>query len=209
MTFQKSKLIDNKPSLALNFHGNVETWYSYCQIPCSVGDCWTHSEKKTSRGRKSLSPSVRDNCCLCVKFGSQGIIFEPRTCFSPQSRRAHLMWFLRSCTSESDGLPIEYCKPRIGRTEFQAVVTFLICGAILLWWQFSCFAVSWGFWGGKENLWEIIVSSPFSPPLPTFASPLACLSCIYFSQYPQMESLLAGYCLDWLINKLADHMLTS
>ena len=28
--------------------------------------------KKTRRGRKSLSPSVRDNCRLCVKFGSQG-----------------------------------------------------------------------------------------------------------------------------------------
>ena len=28
--------------------------------------------KKTGRGRKSLSPSVRDNCRLCVKFGSQG-----------------------------------------------------------------------------------------------------------------------------------------
>ena len=27
--------------------------------------------KKTGRGRKSLSPSVRDNCRLCVKFGSQ------------------------------------------------------------------------------------------------------------------------------------------
>ena len=28
-------------------------------------------KKKTCRGRKSLSPSVGDNCCLCVKFGSQ------------------------------------------------------------------------------------------------------------------------------------------
>ena len=28
--------------------------------------------KKTGRGKKSLSPSVRDNCRLCVKFGSQG-----------------------------------------------------------------------------------------------------------------------------------------
>jgi len=207
MTFRKSKLIDNRLSLALNFHGKVETWCSYCQIPCSVGDCWTHSEKKTSRGRKSLSPSVWDNCCLCVKFGSQGIIFELRTSFSPQSRRAHLMWFSRSCMSESDGLPIEYCEPRIGRTEFQAVVTFLICGTIMVT-VFTLCSVP-GFWGGKENLWEIIASSPFSPPPPTFASPLACLSCVYFSQYPQMESLLAGYCLDWLIDKLADHLLTS
>ena len=28
--------------------------------------------KKTNRGKKSLSPSVRDNCRLCVKFDSQG-----------------------------------------------------------------------------------------------------------------------------------------
>ena len=171
-----------------------------------------NSFRKEDQQRKKVAFSfcVRHNCCLCVKFGSQGIIFELRTCFSPQSRRSHLMWFSWSCTSETDGLPIEYCKPRIGRTEFQAVVTFLICGTIiLLWWQFSCFAVSWGFWGGKENLWEIIASSPFSPPPPTFASPLACLLCIYFSQYPQMESLLTGYCLDWLIDKLADHVLTS
>ena len=29
------------------------------------------SKKKTGIGRKSLSPSVRDKCHLCVKFGSQ------------------------------------------------------------------------------------------------------------------------------------------
>ena len=29
-------------------------------------------KKETGRGRKSLSPSVRVNCHLCVKFGSQG-----------------------------------------------------------------------------------------------------------------------------------------
>ena len=28
--------------------------------------------KKTGGGRNSLSPSMRDNCRLCVKFGSQG-----------------------------------------------------------------------------------------------------------------------------------------
>ena len=93
-----------------------------------------NSLRKQDQQRKKIAFSfcVRHNCCLCVKFGSQGIIFELRTCFSPQSRRSHLMWFSRSCTSESDGLPIEYCKPRIGRTEFQAVVTFLICGTIIL-----------------------------------------------------------------------------
>ena len=149
MTFWKSQLIDNRPGLALNFRGNVETQCSYRQNLCSVGDCWTHSEKKTSRGRKSLSPSVRDKCCLCVKFGSQGIIFEPRTCFSPQSRRAHLMWFSRSCTSESGGLPIEYCEPRIGRTEFQAVVTFLICGTIVVTVFTLCSVLRFLGWKGK------------------------------------------------------------
>ena len=74
---------------------------------------------KTGRGRKSLSPSVRDNCRLCVKLVLRGIILEPRISFSPQSRRARLLWFSHSrFTCERVGLPIEYCKPRIGRTEF-------------------------------------------------------------------------------------------
>ena len=30
------------------------------------------------------------------------------------------------------------------------------------------------------------------PPPPAFASPLVCLSRVYFSRYPWMESLLAG-----------------
>ena len=130
-----------------------------------------NSLRKEDQQRKKIAFSfcVRHNCCLCVKFGSQGIIFELRTCFSPQSRRSHLMWFSRSCMSESDGLPIEYCKPRIGRTEFQAVVTFLICGTILLlWWQFSCFAVSWGFWVERkiyERSLQALLSLPHRPLL--------------------------------------------
>ena len=77
---------------------------------------------KTGRGRKSLSPSVRDNCRLCVKLVLRGIILEPRISFSPQNRRARLLWFSHSrFTCERVGLPIEYCKPRIGRTEFIAL----------------------------------------------------------------------------------------
>ena len=79
-----------------------------------------NSLRKEDQQRKKIAFSfcVRHNCCLCVKFGSQGIIFELRTCFSPQSRRSRLMWFSRSCTSESDGLPIEYCKPRIAGSDW-------------------------------------------------------------------------------------------
>ena len=111
MTFQKSKLIDNRPSLPPNFHGNVETWCSYRQILCSVGDCWTHSEKKTSRGRKSLSSSVRDNCCLCVKFGSQGIILELRTCFS--ALKADGLVWCDSC--ETVRVKVMDCQKNIAR----------------------------------------------------------------------------------------------
>ena len=50
-----------------------------------------------------------------------------------------------------------------------------------------------GFRNGNENLREIIASSPFSLPPPAFAFPLAGISRVYFSRYPQMESLLAGY----------------
>ena len=42
--------------------------------PCYIGDTIAERtpKKKTGRGKKSLSPSVRDNCRLRVKFGSQG-----------------------------------------------------------------------------------------------------------------------------------------
>ena len=103
----------------------LETRCSYRQNPCCVGDRWTYSEKtekKTSRGRNSLSPSLRDNCRLCVKFGSQGDHIGTENLFQKKSKRALLMWFSKSCTCESVGLPIEYCKPRIGRTEFVVLV---------------------------------------------------------------------------------------
>ena len=44
----------------------------------------------------------------------------------------------------------------------------------------------------KEMIVGIVCHVKVLKP-PTFASPLACLSRVYFSRYPQMESLLAGY----------------
>ena len=53
----------------------------------------------------------------------RGIVLGPRTCFSPpQSRRGRLMWFSRSCTFESVGVPKEYCEPRKSWTEFVVLV---------------------------------------------------------------------------------------
>ena len=125
MTFGKSKLIDNRPTWpSLNFRGNVETRCSQRQNSCSVGDRWTHSEKKTGRGRKLLSPSVRWEMTVVCESNLvlRGIILEPRTCFSPQSRWACEMWFLQSFTCEIVGLSIEYCEPRIGRPDFVVLV---------------------------------------------------------------------------------------
>ena len=39
-------------------------------------------------------------------------------------------------------------------------------------------------WGGNENLWVIVASSPFFPLLAASASPLTCPSRVYFSWYP-------------------------
>ena len=101
MTFLKSKLIDNRPSWpALNFRGKCRNTMLLSPRPVlcrrslnsprkedrqrtSLRSMAVLSPAQASRGRKSLSPSVRDNCRLCVKFGSQGIILKPRTCFSP------------------------------------------------------------------------------------------------------------------------------
>ena len=47
-------------------------------------------KKKTGRGRKSLSPSVRDNCHLCVKFGSQGDHIATENLFQPSKKTGSL-----------------------------------------------------------------------------------------------------------------------
>ena len=75
-------------------------------------------KKKTGRGRKSLSPSVRENCCLCVKFGSQGTHnYWNRELVS--ALKANLFVWCYSCKA---GLPIVYCEPRISWTEFVVLV---------------------------------------------------------------------------------------
>ena len=74
VTLQKLKLIDNRPSWpALNFRGKWRntTKHFLCRAITELTQ-----KKKTSKGGKYLSPSVRDNCRLrgCsfkVKFGPQ------------------------------------------------------------------------------------------------------------------------------------------
>ena len=107
MTFRKLKLSDNRPSRpALNFRGkcrNTMLFSPKTRVMSAIAELTP--KKKTGRGRKSLSPSVRDNCRLCgcsfkVKFGNldlRPVILEPRTSFSPQSRRARLVLFWQSC----------------------------------------------------------------------------------------------------------------
>ena len=43
-------------------------------------------KKKTCRGRKSLCPSVRDNCHLGVKFGSRGDHIGTKNLFQPSKQ---------------------------------------------------------------------------------------------------------------------------
>ena len=77
-TFRKSKLIDNGPSSReMYYHQNLRY----------VGDRWTHFKKeKTGRGRKWLSPSVKDNFRLCVKFESQGDHTGTENLFQPSEQ---------------------------------------------------------------------------------------------------------------------------
>ena len=87
MTFRKSKLIDNRPILALNFRRNVETHCSYCQNPMFCR--WLlNSLLEEDQQRMKIAFSLgRDNCCLCVKFGSQGfIIIGTENLFQPSKQ---------------------------------------------------------------------------------------------------------------------------
>ena len=59
-------------------------------------------KKKTGRGRKSLSSSVRDNCHLCgclfkVKFGSQARHIGTENLFQPSKQKGPLVLFWQSC----------------------------------------------------------------------------------------------------------------
>ena len=75
------------------------------------------SKKKTGRGRKSLSPSVRDNCRLCVKFGSQEDHIATENLFQPSQQTGSFDVSLANCTCQSVGLPEEYCEQKISWTE--------------------------------------------------------------------------------------------
>ena len=50
-------------------------------------------------------------------------------------------------------------------------------------------------WANKTSRARTRERAANTPRAPAFASPVACLSRVYFLLYPQMESLLAGYCL--------------
>ena len=230
MTFRKSKLIDNRPSLALNFHGNIETWCSYRQILCSVGDCWTHSEKKTSRGRKSLSPSVRDKCCLCVKFGSQGIIIiRTENLFQPSKQTGSFDVILAKLYEWK-----WWIANRILRAEDRSDWVSGGCHFSNLWHNcgdsfhaFQCPKVS----GVERKIYErslqALLSLPHHPlsRLLLYASHASTFHNIpkwrACSQATVLTDWLTSWlitcwpaklldnCLDWLYDKLADHVLTS
>ena len=76
-------------------------------------------KKKTGRGRKSLSPSVRDNCRLCgcsfkVKFGSQALHIGTENLFQPSKQKGSFGVILAKLC-ESVGLPVKYCEDKSDR----------------------------------------------------------------------------------------------
>ena len=111
MTFRKLKLSDNRPSRpTLNFRGKCRnTMLCYELTP----------KKKSGRGRKSLSPSVRDNCRLCgcsfkVKFGSQARHIGTENLFQPSKQKGSFGVILAKLC-ESVGLPVKYCEDKSDR----------------------------------------------------------------------------------------------
>ena len=76
-------------------------------------------KKKTGRGRRSLSPSVRDNCRLCgcsfkVKFGSQARHIGTENLFQPSKQKGSFGVILAKLC-ESVGLPVKYCEDKSDR----------------------------------------------------------------------------------------------
>ena len=63
MTFRKSKLIHKRPGWPLLKHDALIT---KTRVMSAITELTPR--KKTGRGKKSLSPSVRDNCRLCMVF---------------------------------------------------------------------------------------------------------------------------------------------
>ena len=114
MTFRKLKLSDNRPSRpALNFRGkcrNTMLFSPKTRVMSAIAELTP--KKKTGRGRKSLSPSVRDNCRLCgcsfkVKFGSQALHIGTENLFQPSKLLAKL--------GESVGLSVKYFEDKSDR----------------------------------------------------------------------------------------------
>ena len=121
MTFRKLKLIDNRPSRpALNFRGkcrNTMLFSPKTRVMSAIAELTP--KKKTGRGRKSLSPSVRDNCRLCgcsfrVKFGSQARHIATENLFQPSKQKGSFGVILAKLC-ESVGLPVKYCEDKSDR----------------------------------------------------------------------------------------------
>ena len=121
MTFRKLKLIDNRPSRpALNFRGkcrNTMLFSPKTRVMSAIAELTP--KKKTVRGRKSLSPSVRDNFRLCgcsfkVKFGSQARHIGTENLFQPSKQKGSFGVILAKLC-ESVGLPVKYCEDKSDR----------------------------------------------------------------------------------------------
>ena len=121
MTFRKLKLSDNRPSRpALNFRGkcrNTMLFSPKTRVMSAIAELTP--KKKTGRGRKSLSPSVRDNCRLCgcsfkVKFGSQARHIATENLFQPSKQKGSFGVILAKLC-ESVGLPVKYCEDKSDR----------------------------------------------------------------------------------------------
>ena len=121
MTFRKLKLSDNRPSRpALNFRGkcrNTMLFSPKTRVMSAIAELTP--KKKTGRGRKSLSPSVRDNCRLCgcsfkVKFGSQARHIGTENLFQPSKQKGSFGVILAKLC-ESVGLPVKYCEDKSDR----------------------------------------------------------------------------------------------
>ena len=121
MTFRKLKLSDNRPSRpALNFRGkcrNTMLFSPKTRVMSAIAELTP--KKKTGRGRKSLSSSVRDNCRLCgcsfkVKFGSQARHIGTENLFQPSKQKGSFGVILAKLC-ESVGLPVKYCEDKSDR----------------------------------------------------------------------------------------------
>ena len=124
MTFRKSKLTDNRHSWpTLNFRGKCRNTMLFSPKPVLCRRSLNSLRKRRPAEEEDRFLLLWELTVVCVSnLVLRGIILEPRARFSSQNRRVRLMSFSQSCTCESVGLPIEYCEPRISRTEFVVLV---------------------------------------------------------------------------------------